>query len=175
MLLSGDELGHTQLGNNNAYCQDNEVSWIDWEHADQDFFRFVAGMLRLRRENGTLHRLHFLNGAGTWFRNDGQPMNQPDWETEYAKAVGVLITTDESHFYAAFNAHFGTILFRIPDHLERHWTIVVDTVHPTVFTEDQPLHDPTFSVAPHSMILLRASARRPVPGLLPPDLRSSPD
>jgi glycogen operon protein len=177
MLLSGDELGRTQLGNNNAYCQDNEVSWIDWENADGDFVRFVAAMLRLRREHRTLHHLHFLNGAGTWFRNDGQPMSQSDWDTGYAKALGVLITTDEGHFYAAFNAHFGTILFRIPDQPQpRHWTMIVNTVHPTVLTAHHPMIDSTFSVAPHSMMLLRASALRPpISGILPPDLRNSTD
>ena len=176
MLLSGDELGRTQLGNNNAYCQDNKVSWIDWENVDQDFFQFVSGMLRLRRENGPLHRLHFLNGAGTWFRNDGQPMNQSDWDTGYAKALGVLITTDESYFYAAFNAHFGTVPFRIPDHLVRDWTVLVNTMHRTVLTAGHPLNDSTFSVAPHSMVLLRASSRSSrIPVLLPPHLRSSTD
>jgi glycogen operon protein len=82
MLLHGDELGRTQGGNNNAYCQDNGVSWVDWERADLDFLEFVARVSRLRREHPAFRRRRFFEGQpvrGTnlediaWLRPDGAP------------------------------------------------------------------------------------------------------
>ncbi len=97
MLLAGDEIGRTQRGNNNAYCQDNEVSWVDWEHVDRDLLAFTRRLIRFRRDHPVFQRRrwfqgHPLHGSGVsdigWFRPDGardvrggvgRRLRQVDW------------------------------------------------------------------------------------------------
>src|SRR5215475_7575709 len=86
MLLAGDELGRAQYGNNNAYCQDNEISWLDWEKADYDLLAFVSRLIALRQKHPVFHRPHFACHA-EWYRNDGNRMTDHDWNTPWAKAV----------------------------------------------------------------------------------------
>ena len=74
LLLAGDELGRTQGGNNNAYCQDNETSWVDWSHVDDDLVGFVAGLCRLRRAHPAFSRTWRGGDDLVWFRPDGAPM-----------------------------------------------------------------------------------------------------
>ncbi len=149
MLLHGDEIGRTQLGNNNAYCQDNEISWFDWEHADRDLLTFTASLIALRKEHPTFHRRRYYHGQpihGTsitdigWFRPDGGEMSEDDWNTGYAKSFGVFFNgqapgvvdgrgeqlTDDD-FYIAFNAHFEPLRFTIPHHLPGDFVIVANT------------------------------------------------
>src|SRR5438876_8717031 len=91
MLLGGDELGRTQHGNNNAWCQDSELSWFDWEHADGDLTRFFQRVIRLRRDHPVFRRSAFLTGGEArgsglpdvwWFRTDGRRMTQRDWQRD---------------------------------------------------------------------------------------------
>jgi glycogen operon protein len=149
MLLHGDEIGRTQQGNNNAYCQDNEISWVDWEHADRDLGAFTASLIALRKEHPTFHRRRYFLGQpihGTsitdigWFRPDGVEMSEDDWKTGYAKTLGVFLNglapgvvdgrgeqlTDDN-FYVAFNAHFEALTFTIPEHLKGNYLVVIDT------------------------------------------------
>jgi glycogen operon protein len=100
MLSHGDELGRTQRGNNNAYCQDGELTWIDWAGADRELLAFVRDVLRVRRENPVFGRAPFFGGmpaAGahqkdlTWLRPDGHEMAQADWSDAEARALGVWI------------------------------------------------------------------------------------
>ncbi len=162
MLLAGDEIGRAQNGNNNAYCQDNEISWLDWEHVDCDFLSFVAGILRLRREHPVLHSLSFLCPDAGWYRNDGQPMSLDDWKTDYAKAVGMFVCgpvdgVGVDRFYAAFNAHCETLEFRIPGEYPLHWSVVLNTLDPRPLLLECPLNGVTFSVAGRSLLLLHSS------------------
>jgi pullulanase/glycogen debranching enzyme len=99
MLAAGDELGHSQGGNNNAYCQDNATGWIDWAEADQALMGFVAGLLALRRRHPALRHegwFHAHPGPGDgwvlrWLRPDGQPMQVEDWHDPHAHALAGVI------------------------------------------------------------------------------------
>jgi glycogen operon protein len=149
MLLHGDEIGRTQQGNNNAYCQDNEISWIDWENVDRDLVAFTASLIALRKEHPTFHRRRYFLGQpihGTnitdiaWFRPDGIEMSEDDWKTGYGKTLAVFLNgmapgvvngrgeqlTDDN-FYVAFNAHFEALSFTIPEHLKGNYFVVVNT------------------------------------------------
>ena len=99
MLLAGDELGHTQHGNNNAYCQDNTLSWLSWSPGEEDaaFARFVEGLLRLRREHPAFRRRRFLHGRVhdevdiLWLRPEGGEMAEADWQAPHAWCFGMLL------------------------------------------------------------------------------------
>jgi isoamylase len=156
MLLAGDELGRTQSGNNNAYCQDNEVSWVDWEHTDSDLLAFVIKLIALRREHAVLRRQHF-NWRGTrWYRNDGQRMTPADWNTSYAKAIAMFLRgsrkDDEGGFYVALNAHSEPLQFTIPAELGRAWQVEIDTSKCQAKLE-RSARGTTFSVEAHSLLL----------------------
>jgi isoamylase len=136
MLLGGDELGRTQKGNNNAWCQDNELSWFDWEDVDPDLLTFVGRLIRLRLDHPVFHRAAFLEGRETrgsglpdvwWFRPDGRRMTQRDWQRQDARTLGVFLNGDEipsrtatnedivdDSFLLLFNAHFDPVTFTLP-------------------------------------------------------------
>src|SRR5262249_38681911 len=136
MLRHGDEIGHTQQGNNNAYCQDNEISWLDWEHADSSFLAFCAEVIAFRRHHPVFRRRRFFEGRPIigdelsdigWFRPDGREMKPADWDTEFAKSLGVFLNGDalpdpdprgrplaDDSFLLLFNAHHGDVGFVLP-------------------------------------------------------------
>ena len=100
MLTAGDEFGRTQHGNNNAYAQDNETTWLDWQHADQDLMEFVAQLARLRRSHRALSADHFLMGTpadesgipdALWLNADGRPMADHDWNQSSAPVLGLAL------------------------------------------------------------------------------------
>src|SRR5438105_14098689 len=99
MLLGSDDLGRTQGGNNNAWCQDNEISWFDWEGADRELLEFARRVIALRREHPVFRRTSFLTGkAGEsglpdawWFRADGRRMTQRDWTRAEKRRLGVFL------------------------------------------------------------------------------------
>jgi glycogen operon protein len=95
MLLGGDELGRTQGGNNNAYCQDNEISWFDWGAADGDLLGYVKRVIALRMAHPVFRRKRFLTGAQAselgWFTPAGQPMTQECWDDEGARCLAVYL------------------------------------------------------------------------------------
>jgi isoamylase len=147
MLLGGDEVGRGQGGNNNAYCQDNEISWLDWEHADAGLLDFTRRLIALRREHPVLRRRRWFQGRpirGTvdlgWCRPDGEEMSDEDWEAGFARSVGVFLNgeaitdrdphgrrvTDES-FLLLFNAHSETIEWTLPKQWGSWWEQVLDT------------------------------------------------
>jgi glycogen operon protein len=154
MLLGGDELGRTQWGNNNAYCQDNHVSWYDWENVDTDLLAWARAVINLRRAHPVFRRRRFFQGRPlrqvdadpalaeiSWFRPDGQLMTDAAWGVRYAKSLGVLINgslpterdrhgrpvTDTS-FYLAFNAWEQPLAFRLPGpEWGSPWQVVLDT------------------------------------------------
>src|SRR5262249_33654874 len=105
MLLAGDERGRTQQGNNNAYCQDNELSWVDWQldPAQHELLDFVRGCIHLRQQHPTLHRRHFFQGRAirgsavkdlTWFRLDGKEMMEEDWDNPDTRCFGLRLAGD---------------------------------------------------------------------------------
>ena len=133
MLLGGDEHGRTQGGNNNAWCQDNEISWIDWESADRELLGFSRRLIELRRAHPVFRRRVFFQGKGErlpdvwWMRPDGRRMTRRDWDNADARAIGVFLNGDEvqtearrgeelrdDSFLLLFNAHYEDIPFRLP-------------------------------------------------------------
>jgi isoamylase len=133
MVLGGDEWGRTQRGNNNAWCQDNEISWFDWEARDNELFEFARTLIALRRGHPVFRRTRFFEGHGEqlpdvwWMRPDGRRMTRRDWDNKGARAIGVFLNGDELNdqsthgdeirddsFLLLFNAHFEDITFRLP-------------------------------------------------------------
>jgi pullulanase/glycogen debranching enzyme len=103
MLCGGDEIGRSQQGNNNAFCQDNPLSWFDWDDVDDDLLAFTKGLIRLRRGHLVFHRRRFFQGRPfrdggladiAWFRPDGIEMADRDWAVDYARALGMLLNGD---------------------------------------------------------------------------------
>jgi glycogen operon protein len=150
MLVGGDEIGRTQQGNNNAYCQDNELSWFDWQSADHGLFEFTRRVIRLRNEHPTFRRRGWfkgrpLRGRGisdiAWLRIDGESMSEEDWQQGFVKSLMVFLNGDELHeldedgkrvrdasFLLLFNAHYEPLDFTLPSaSFGESWTIVVDT------------------------------------------------
>jgi len=154
MLLAGDELGRTQKGNNNAYCQDNEISWLDWESLDRELLELTAELIHFRRDHPVFHRRRWFLGAPIrgseardigWMRPDGGEMSEEDWRRSDAKSLGVFLNgrgipsldergervVDDS-FYLLFNAGQETLEMRLPDrpHWGQRWGTVLDTARP---------------------------------------------
>ncbi len=147
-LLAGDELGRTQRGNNNAYCQDNEISWVDWKRVDRELHEFVRFVSGLRRQHPIFRRSRWPEADRApddspadieWFRPDGHPMNQDDWHVPFAKALAVYwysgrgarlnragLWMQDRSFLLLLNAGPDIIDFHLP-HLGENWTQVIDT------------------------------------------------
>jgi glycogen operon protein len=144
MLLGGDELGRTQQGNNNTYCQDNELSWVDWEHADDSLIAFTAEVLRVRREHPTFRRRRYFQGKSLrgqdlqWLTPDAVEMSQENWADPFARCVGALFhaagfdergprgeSIADADFLLISNAHYENIEFRLPE--STRWRALVDT------------------------------------------------
>ncbi|MBV9141075.1 MAG: glycogen debranching protein GlgX [Pseudonocardiales bacterium] len=151
MLLHGDELGRTQRGNNNAYCQDNELSWVDWAGAEEDMRAFTAALIAMRREHPVFRRRRFFAGRPirggnelrdiAWFTESGEEMTEQDWEVEVCQYLTVFLNgegipdadargqrvTDNS-FLLCFNAHHQDITVQLPGNgYGQEWTVVLDT------------------------------------------------
>jgi len=150
MLVAGDEFGRTQHGNNNAYCQDNEISWLDWESADQELLAFTKGVIQFCKNHPTFRRRRWFQGQHvldsgtkdiTWFLPEGNPMSDENWNHDYAKSLGVFLNgrgirypnyngkriIDDS-FYIIFNAHYEPLDYTIPSaEYGLSWHKVIDT------------------------------------------------
>jgi glycogen operon protein len=174
MLLGGDELGRTQGGNNNAWCQDNEISWFDWAAADEDLLEFARRWIALRREHPVFRRTSFLTGtAGEsglpdawWFRPDGRRMTQREWTNSETRTLGVFLNGREirertphgepisgDSFLLLFNAHSEPVVFTLPTRrFGSRWTVEAATGE----APDTPLGARALvAVQEHSLILLR--------------------
>ncbi|WP_371746763.1 glycogen debranching protein GlgX [Mycolicibacterium smegmatis] len=153
MLAHGDELGRTQQGNNNVYCQDSELSWIDWESADTELLEFTQKVSALRSAHPVFRRRRFFNGRPVrrpgeprlpdigWYAPDGSEMTDEDWDAGYAKSMAVYLNgqgipdrdergqriVDDS-FYMCFNAHYEPIEFVLPpSDFAEQWVEVINT------------------------------------------------
>ena len=152
MMLAGDEIGHTQNGNNNAYCQDNEITWIHWDlkPEDEELLAFTRLVIRLRKEHPILHRRKFLQGRPirgsnikdiVWLSPEGREMTDEEWDQSFARCLGMFLAgaglneVDErghpmvdNSLLLLFNAHHERIDFKMPDFLGSHpFTVAVDT------------------------------------------------
>ena len=137
MLLGGDEIGRTQRGNNNAYCQDNEISWIHWDQVDSDLLDFTRAAIEFRKHHRNFRRRRFFQGRPIrgnevsdigWFKPDGNPMSDQDWNSGFAKSIGVYLNGDalggvddrgepfkDDSFYLLFNGYHEALDFILPD------------------------------------------------------------
>jgi glycogen operon protein len=141
MLTAGDEIGRTQRGNNNAYCQDNEVSWIDWrlDEDDQELLAFARMLIELRRNEPALRRKKFFDGVAAsgkdfkdiaWLSPDGHEMLAHHWRESERRTIGALIGPegDGDPLLFLLNASPRIIDFRLPPALAGgHWEILFDT------------------------------------------------
>jgi isoamylase len=150
MLLAGDELGRTQGGNNNAYCQDNEVSWVDWSLAGShaDLLEFARELAAFRREHPVFRRRRFFRGGGgdgladiAWLTPSGREMADQDWKTPYARAMMVFLNGDaitepgprgepvrDDTFLILLSANQDPVTFTLPGpRLGRCWAVTLDT------------------------------------------------
>jgi glycogen operon protein len=192
MLLAGDEIGHTQGGNNNAYCQDNDISWLEWQELrpeDEALREFVRYLVRLRRQHRVFSRPRFFRGevvseAGlkdiTWVTPEGVEVTGEYWGNESALSLGYVLggaagefftrggqrDIDES-FLVMMNAYYGDLDFRFPRLSTRMvWEALVDTAEPTGIAKDGKLWQPgeRYPLRGHSFALFinRAPADAPI-------------
>lgn len=157
MICGGDEVARTQQGNNNAYCQDNEISWTNW-HLDKgrkELLAFVSKLIHLRLDHPVLHRRRFFTGREPgddsnmipqveWFDHTGSIMDMDDWQNTHAFSMMIYLNGSDipevdwygnrmvdNDFIMIFNAHYEPIMFTLPDErYGRKWQLVVDTHNP---------------------------------------------
>ena len=148
MLLGGDEIGRTQGGNNNAYCQDNEISWVDWSAADSSLLAFTRALVACRRAHPVFRRHRYLTGVEAaelgWFTPAGTPMTQSDWDDREALALGVYLDGSDApdigpdgkallddDFLVLVNAWWEPLEFVVPDcRPGLAWRAEIDTFDP---------------------------------------------
>jgi isoamylase len=159
MLVAGDELGRTQGGNNNAYCQDNETSWLDWEGADRELMQFVIGLVELRKRHPSFRRRTYPKPEDTsWLAPEGREMVEQDWKLPYARCFGMLMVGQrlaerdehgnamvDDDLLLLLNAHHEAIEFTLPG---EGWTAVLDTAI------DPPAPAAPYPLQPRSLALL---------------------
>ena len=159
MLVAGDELGRTQGGNNNAYCQDNETSWLDWEGADRALLEFVSKLIALRKKHPSFRRRTYPKPEDTsWLAPEGREMTAQDWELPFARCLGMLMVGQrlaerdehgnpmvDDDLLLLLNAHHEAIDFALPG---EGWTAVLDTAN------DHAAPATPYSLQPRSLALL---------------------
>lgn len=164
MLLGGDEIGRTQRGNNNAYCQDNEISWFDWSSADTTLLEFTRRLIQFRKQHPVFRRRGWFQGRPIhgakvtdigWFTPDGLEMAEEHWDKGFAKGLGVFLNGEginspdargervvDDSFYVLFNAHHEPLPFVLPKgDWGKQWRVVLDTNKPLP-EEEEPLCKP---------------------------------
>ncbi|MEM9484737.1 MAG: glycogen debranching protein GlgX [Cyanobacteria bacterium P01_F01_bin.116] len=181
MLLGGDELGRTQQGNNNTYCQDNELSWFDWNqrYRNKDLLTFTQRLIEFRKQHPIFCRRRWflgreIHGSGVidigWFNPDGTIINDEDWHDGSSKAISIFLngeeipTTDaqgqrviDDSFLMFFNAYPKPQEFSIPTSVDlKEWRVMIDTKNTSGFIDDGPIYDcdQKVPVAARSLVLL---------------------
>jgi isoamylase len=157
MLCGGDEWGRTQNGNNNAYCQDNEISWFKWHREDKQnqFLEFTRKLIQLRKEHPVFRRPKFLKGRRIpgsdvrdvmWFNPGGSQMTEEEWTSPFVRCLGMLLSGDatdvlnfkgesvrDETFLLLINAHYEPIPFVLPGQEHLEWQLILDTGDPDGF------------------------------------------
>jgi len=181
MLLHGDETGRTQRGNNNGYCQDNDITWLDWMQVDEDLVRFTVQLSQLRREHPVFRRRRFFDGRPVrrgdsarlpdiaWFTPEAGEMSEEDWEAGFGKSVAVFLNGDgipdrnvrgervvDDSFIMIFNAHDGSIDFTLPPtEWGAKWEVVLDTATPQLAEPAPAAATSVLTVEARSLCVLR--------------------
>ena len=177
MLVAGDEFGKTQNGNNNAYCQDNEISWLNWETNDKGLLAFTQRIIKLRKDHPIFRRRKWFQGEPikgkglediAWFLPEGDEMSDENWNHDFAKSLGVFLNgkgihhvgtkgepiTDDN-FYLIFNAHHEPLEYVLPSKIiGKQWTKILDTSDDT--QNDIQINDKeTLTIQGRSVVLLQ--------------------
>jgi glycogen operon protein len=181
MISGGDELGRTQLGNNNAYCQDNEISWTSWEldAAAEELLEFTRRLARLRHDHPVFHRRHFFQGQRVrgseqedlaWFAPDGGVMSEADWHDPETRSFGMRLAGDampewdehgervmDDTLLVLFNAGDAVVDFSLPrSSPEVEWSLVLTTSDPAVCAGDRVVRGgEAVTLAARSLAVLR--------------------
>lgn len=175
MILAGDELGHTQRGNNNAYCQDNALSWIDWSKLETNraFLEFLRRLIKLRSDHGVFRRTRFfhgqpIDGGGVkdihWLREDGREMTGEDWQPSQRRTLGIRYASPETDalsnadpdahrtFLLLLNGGQEDVPFRLPSSWPNAvWQVLLDTAEDGATARHQP--ETIFTLKAHSLVL----------------------
>ncbi|HUF95911.1 MAG TPA: glycogen debranching protein GlgX, partial [Acidimicrobiia bacterium] len=172
MLLAGDEVGRTQQGNNNAYSQDNEISWFDWGDTDDDLLAFTRRLIALRKEHPIFRQRRWFQGRPirgsvdiAWFRSDGEEMSEQDFNSSHRRSLGMFLNGEaiqgrdlrgqgvhDDSFLVIMNANAEKIDWKLPSDLDYQWSVVVDTSGD--LAEGSAVDDGSLLVAERSTLVL---------------------
>jgi len=180
MIVAGDELSHTQRGNNNTYCQDNELTWLRWalSQEEQAFLNFVQSMIQIRRGQPVFQRRKFFQGRSifgadvddiTWFEPSGAEMTEQAWNSGWAQCFGVRLAGDlvaeidergepitGDSILLLMNAHHEMIPFTLPARYEgQQWERLADTALPDTKTASFPAGE-AYELQGRSVVVLRS-------------------
>jgi len=190
MLLAGDEIGRTQQGNNNGYCQDNEISWVEWnlDRPRRELLEFTRLLIRLFHQHPVLRRRHFFQGRKirgsevkdlTWFRPDGKEITEEDWNNPETRCLGLRLAGDAIEEVGArgnrmvddillilLNAHYEPIPFVLPAHRPKmRWEPVLDTREAKGGGRRRAMRGGTpYEMEARSLVLLRLGGDKETPG-----------
>lgn len=180
MLVAGDEFGRTQQGNNNAYCQNNEISWLDWAHKDEDLLDFTRKLIAFRKDHPAFRRRKWFQGQPikgkglediAWFLPEGDEMSEENWNHDYARSLGVFLNGKglrhvgpegqaivDDNFYLIFNAHHESLDYLIPQKIyAKGWKKVLDTAGGGFISEPVNDDQDKICVQGRSIVLLQHS------------------
>jgi glycogen operon protein len=181
MLVMGDEMGRSQRGNNNPYCQDNEISWLDWDLQEENeaLLDFTRQLIDLRRRHPVFRRRKWfqgraIHGSGVhdilWFNPDGGEMTEEQWNDGFTKAIGIFLNGEEiatpgprgeriidESFLLFFNAHYEMVEFQIPHRLQDwEWLTIIDTTKPRFVQRGKRyIEDKPVQVEARSLVMLQ--------------------
>jgi isoamylase len=183
MIVAGDELGRTQMGNNNAYCQDNELSWINWDKADKELMQFTQKLIQFRTKHPSFRRRRWFQGepihaAGGledigWFLPEGTEMTEENWNHDFAKSLGVYLngkgikskgpkgeTIIDDSFYVIFNAYHDELNYKLPPvKYGKRWTKILDTSNSLIDEDNETFRAAAFiKVQGRSTVVLKQQA-----------------
>lgn len=177
MLLSGDEIGRTQQGNNNAYCQDSEISWTHWDSVDQELLVFTQKLIALRKSHPVFCKRRWFQGQTikglgvediAWFLPDGAEMDEMHWNSHFAKSLGIYLNgqgirapgpkgeriVDDS-FYLLFNGHHDVLPFTLPPkRYAPEWNVILNTATGAFDSSEPYAAGDTLNVEGRSILLL---------------------
>lgn len=177
MLVAGDEFGRTQGGNNNAYCQDNEISWLDWASKDESLLNFTKQLIQFRKEHPVFCRRKWfqgmpIKGVGlediAWFLPEGSEMSDEHWQHDHARSLAVFLNgkgirslSDEGEkivdnsFYIMFNAYWETINYKLPEEkYNKTWVKAIDTELDTIESHEEYSAGDEIAVQGRSVVVL---------------------
>jgi isoamylase len=178
MLVAGDEIGRTQHGNNNAYCQDNEISWLDWASADGSLLDFTRRLIALRADQPVLRRQRFFDGQVgrgqrrkdvVWLDDEGAEMSEAEWDDESRRSLAMLLNGDEIPDHTAdgrqirgdtllvlLHSHHVDMAWKLPRGWGERWEVLIDTAAPEAAAEPRVVTvDDELRVTARSLLVLR--------------------